>query len=106
MCIYFCVFQVTTRFIASSSPVIYWFVASVTMPAKTTETKHEEQSNVGSETNRLHNSPEIQAHSLSDSVEYLCDFDNSSVFQRMIYLYFLLYFFVGAAAFPNWLPWT
>ncbi len=102
--------KVITRFIASSSPVIYWYVATVGAPATTSHdnipTKlHGEEENV--DTSDLWNKQSSDGDETQGSgYEYSQTWDSSSWTISLISVYFPLYFFVGVAAFSNFLPWT
>jgi len=89
---------VITRFIASSSPVIYWFVAMVTLP------QQQSSSHVSDKADKVANN---EADSRREFVA-ASDFLNcGNTWQsRAIFVYFVLYIFVGVAAFVNFLPWT
>ena len=92
MCFYW---QVITRFIASSCPVIYWFVAMVTLP------RQQLSSHVG---DKVANDDADSRRELVAASDFL---NCSSTWQsRAIFVYFVLYIFVGVAAFVNFLPWT
>jgi len=89
--------QVITRFIASSCPVIYWFVAMVTLPRL--------QSSDHSVTTLW----EVSRDELcaTKHMQYLNFLTCCNTWRsRAIFAYFVLYMFVGVAAFVNFLPWT
>lgn len=65
--------QVVTRFVVSSSPMIYWFAAGWTMPRKCD--KH-------------------------DATMY------SNLKSNLVYIYFLVYFWLGFVLHCNFYPWT
>ena len=88
--------QVITRFIASSCPVIYWYVAMVTLPRQQLST------------NRGSNTAKKVADAEADSIMSCSDFLScrSTLTSRAVFVYFVLYLFVGTAAFVNFFPWT
>ena len=109
--------QVLTRFIASSCPVIYWYVATLT-------TTFDQLNPGGSNHNHnlaahLHNHYHLHSNGdlsmdgtnnhaneppeISDDA---LDWDSRSRINKIIFVYFHLYFFVGIGAFANFLPWT
>ena len=114
------VLKVITRFIASSSPVIYWYIATVGAPDTTTShdnipTKlHEEEQNIhtsdhGEEQNdptSEHLNKQSDDGDRTQGYEYSETWDTSSWTISLVSVYFPLYFFVGVAAFSNFLPWT
>lgn len=110
--------QVITRFVCSSSPVMYWFVAHLTCKPENQTTGPENRSpllnhydvdgkpNMVEETS-FHSTLNVEPTDYSaDPTEEYFDWDNSSKVSKLIFLYFHLYFFVGTAAFSNFLPWT
>jgi phosphatidylinositol glycan class V len=94
--------QVITRFIASSSPVIYWYLAVVTSPKKQPVVSSTGQQNA--------DVPDMKSGSVSTSGLNLSDSDilnwENTWPNRAIFVYFMVYLFVGVAAFSNFLPWT
>lgn len=103
-----------TRFICCSSPLFYFFVAWITVPESQrrplpTDTDHPESdawpnSNNGSAgiTDNSDGGDYTDPHlPLQGFMEWEDDWINKS-----IYVYFDLYFFVGIAAFSNFLPFT
>ena len=97
--------QVATRFICCSSPVIYWFVATITTPKDQLRIK----------TNQYDIFKKAQAVSSENGVPKpkksaidvdIIDWDKTNFASKAIFIYFHLYFFVGTAAFSNFLPWT
>ena len=93
--------QVITRFIVSSCPIIFWFVASITAAGSQGE-GHTAESNVNGNGVTQNIDEQIDSSILDDYYEW----DNKDSFSRLIFAYFHLYFFVGTAAFANYLPWT
>ena len=151
--------QVTTRFICCSSPVIYWYIATITTPEEklnpiskhishnnecnlqTDSSSHgdadhaplytssqpireqdsfighdrpmnEQDTLVSSEPMKTQDSSLLskpmgeQDTSIGQDFDELYDWDSSSFWQKAIFVYFHLFFFVGSAAFPNFLPTT
>jgi phosphatidylinositol glycan class V len=158
--------QVLTRFICSSSPVIYWFISNLTTPthklspvtshhhsngtthtgpqyaaethhhdnkthdnttttnsvnihnndttmgSSETTNKHEPVSDCGDDSiNRVTLLPNgTLVHTASEEVfrdlDDLYDWDSNNWLHKIIFIYIHLYFFVGIAAFVNFLPWT
>jgi len=97
--------QVTTRFIASSCPVIYWYVASLTTtqaqlnPAPQQSRPHHRHSHQNGDAHP-DNIGEPEIH------DEILDWDSKSNINKVVFVYFHLYFFVGIGAFSNFLPWT
>lgn len=95
--------QVLTRFIASSCPVIYWFVARMTVSEEIVELSV--QSNLmGDETNASNGTPSLPETRTQTEADF--SWNDSSWFSRIVLIYFHMYLFVGVAAFSNFLPWT
>lgn len=108
------VFQVATRFIASSCPVMYWFIAHITTPedqfkpvAGAAKPDLDAASKVKEDTpDQSKPVMDLDGDKAAEAAEDLLDWDNSSLFKQAILVYFHLYMFVGIAAFSNSLPWT
>ncbi|ELT98164.1 hypothetical protein CAPTEDRAFT_226128 [Capitella teleta] len=91
--------QVITRLIAASCPILYWFVASLTISQDQLRTRSGASSTQG--LNGTFHSSSNKTNSWEDSVDW-----DSHWLNNVIFVYFHLYFFVGVAAFSNFLPWT
>ena len=104
--------QVITRFIASSCPVIYWFIAHITTPEDqfrplVTSVAEEESVAASSASDTQSAAGKDEAGSRNEAAaDDLLDWDSSGIFKPAILVYFHLYMFVGTAAFSNSLPWT
>lgn len=81
--------QVSTRFLASASPLIYWYCASVLSYRDNETEKYEESCNLDSKWKIFLMSQ--KAYTFSD---------------KLIILYFLGYLVLGCAMYSNFLPWT
>lgn len=93
--LHFIVFQVLTRLVASSSPLIYWFSAYLmTKPINNDQS----QLLIGQKF-----SPVIKRLYIILQ-EHL--WKNSSVASKLILTYFIAYSIIGTMAFSNFLPWT
>jgi phosphatidylinositol glycan class V len=84
-CVFFMHIQVATRFIASSSPVIYWLPAVIDVKV----------------THKSDGSPRSPLLVLVELVSY-----RSSGITRCIVIYYLTYCVIGIALHCNFLPWT
>ena len=94
---HFCL-QVITRFIACSCPVIYWFVATVTLP-------QHQSSDHG--INMIKKVADDETRRRKQLTQYSNFLSCSATWQsQAIFVYFVLYVFIGVAAFVNFLPWT
>ncbi|XP_067867534.1 palmitoyltransferase ZDHHC18-A isoform X2 [Heterodontus francisci] len=92
------VFQVVTRFLASSSPILYWFSAHLLCE---TESRPLAQNSATSPyPYKFGIFPRNQVTAL------LRDWSGCSLTARCILGYFLLYWFLGLALHCNFLPWT
>eukprot|EP00062_Callorhinchus_milii_P010177 gi/632954741/ref/XP_007893122.1/ PREDICTED: GPI mannosyltransferase 2 [Callorhinchus milii] len=87
--------QVLTRFLASSSPVLYWFCAHLIQKA---EAEHATWNSVAAPTN-----PVLPKNILT---ELLLDWRQRSPTTRWLLAYFLLYWLLGLLLHCNFLPWT
>ena len=88
--------QVITRLICSSCPVVYWYAATVSAS---------EDDLTPSDRNKYDVFNNENSQASQSSVDIL-DWENKGYNSRLIYVYFMLYLFVGTAAFSNFLPWT
>ena len=99
-------FQVLTRLLFSSTPILYWYSAHLLFP----DTKRQEQGNKYDLTATT--SMEVEEDKNLDSkwanivIDKICNFGKLSFHGKMILLYFLCYFVIGIALFSNFLPWT
>lgn len=87
-CILFIHIQVSTRFLLSSSPLIYWYGAEI-----------------------IYSDKEIKLNkknSLIKLIKIIFDFrdNNQDIKTKLFTIWFLLYFIVGIVMFCNFLPWT
>lgn len=86
-CMLFIHIQVTTRLLASSSPMLYFFCANYfvkpTAPSKKNDDKNKQQESLN-----------------------IFDFRRLNWTQTIIVYYFLCYFSLGTILFSNFLPWT
>ncbi|KAK2179523.1 hypothetical protein NP493_486g01021 [Ridgeia piscesae] len=98
--------QVVTRFIASSSPVIYWYIATVGAPDHTTQDNIPTMQRGEDHDIDLSDQWSKRPDKPGSSFEDMQIWDGSSWTVTLISVYFPLYFFVGVAAFSNFLPWT
>ncbi|XP_051892094.1 palmitoyltransferase ZDHHC18-A [Pristis pectinata] len=90
--------QVITRFLASASPILYWFSAYL---LQETEPRHLAQdSATSSQTYKFTIIPRNHLTAL------LQDWRRCSLTARCVLGYFLLYWFLGLALHCNFLPWT
>ena len=94
----YCHWQVITRFIASSCPVIYWFVAMVTLP------RQQLSNHASGMAKKVDDDEAVGSRQLIEYSEFLSC--SSSWQSPAIFVYFVLYIFIGVAAFVNFLPWT
>ncbi len=103
--------QVITRLIASSSPIIYWYVAVLTTPqeqlrpqrANRYDDVYQHNEHNQQMTDRPNGDKVRVQTSITDDV---MDWESKGFTSKMLFAYFHLYFFVGIAAFSNFLPWT
>lgn len=84
-CVLFIHVQVTTRLVASSSPMLYFFAADYFM---TNTGQHKKKDNV-------------KPHEVN-----VFDLKRLNLAQKIIVYYFLGYYAVGTVLFSNFLPWT
>lgn len=93
--LHFIVFQVLTRLVASSSPLIYWFSAYLmTKPINNDQSQLLISQKFSPVIKRLYII--LQEHL----------WKNSSVASKLILTYFIAYSIIGTMAFSNFLPWT
>ncbi|XP_043276959.1 GPI mannosyltransferase 2 [Venturia canescens] len=81
--------QVSTRFLASASPLLYWYCATILSYRRNSSKEFEESCNLNSKWRVFLLLQE--SYTLSD---------------RLIILYFLGYIVLGCAMYSNFLPWT
>jgi hypothetical protein len=91
--------QVLTRFITSSSPIVFWLAGLMTTQQQCTFNAEPQVANIGADGLKA----EVVTQSQNDG-----DFSSwsSSWSSRLVVIYFHFYLFVGTAAFTNFLPWT
>lgn len=114
-CIMFVHIQVTTRLLASASPILYW-ICSTKMNVGPTPTS--DQNTINEHFRRIGIGKRIPSHHLS--IANLEGVDNMyskwktfiisrkmpDVQSRMIQYYFIGYYFIGTVLFSNFYPWT
>ncbi|XP_070533797.1 GPI mannosyltransferase 2-like [Ptychodera flava] len=93
--------QVITRFLASSCPVIYWFVAAITTttPANCSDSPVEDQDQNTEKNWIVMASANIVTHQIVNWKE-------NNVKTNLILAYFLMYNILGTVLHCNFLPWT
>ncbi|XP_055678191.1 GPI mannosyltransferase 2 [Lutzomyia longipalpis] len=105
-CILFIHVQVTTRMLASSSPLLYWTVAETFRYPQTTTPREVSQKKVeGKSTRKLYSIDEETDIIDTVFLEY-CWAEESNRSGRVLTLWFILYFLLGTVLFSNFLPWT
>lgn len=107
--------QVTTRMLASSSPLLYWFMA---LRIKATPSKMAEQNHINEHFRKIGASGRISGDYFAianlEGINNMCSkwktFVLSNNFPDVTFkltkLYFLGYFFIGTVCFCNFFPWT
>lgn len=95
--------QVATRLLASSSPVPYWFCASMLSPAFKETVERDVLGKLTKKSNGLFY--ECYSNRKSKWKTFLLT-ENFEGFSFFIKYYFLSYFVVGTVLFSNYLPWT
>lgn len=85
-------FQVLTRLVFSSSPVLYWYTAEIV--------SSDQRLKKESCTNKKH------SYKNCDIINKISCFSSQNAQTKMIILYFMGYFIVGTFMFSNFLPWT
>ncbi|CAH1787387.1 unnamed protein product [Owenia fusiformis] len=101
--------QVVTRFIASSCPVIYWYVAMVTSSQEELEEKQTNRYNIFAQVKDKQQSDlQEPEESAFDNLltRQLRNIHNNSFSINLILLYFSIYFIIGTVLHCNFLPWT
>ncbi|KAK2144702.1 hypothetical protein LSH36_737g05090 [Paralvinella palmiformis] len=113
--IYFLLSQVLTRLICCSCPVFYYFLAWITtntnqslpcndsnakVPCSGTEGEIGEQP-----VNKQAHTNQKMCENAGGQIQVFLEWEHSLT-NRLVYIYLHLYFFVGIAAFSNFLPWT
>ena len=98
-------FQVLTRLLFSSTPVLYWFTAMLLFP----DTKKQLETNQWD----VRSLPSVQVEDEKNIdglgnvlTEKISSFKSLKLLQKMIIMYFIGYFVIGIALFSNFLPWT
>ncbi|XP_074659807.1 GPI alpha-1,6-mannosyltransferase 2-like [Tubulanus polymorphus] len=87
--IFFMHIQVLTRFLFSSCPVLYWYIARVTRSPPTRKT---------SEKNK-----ETQ---LKGIIQQITHWNKNNFKTKLIFIYAIIYITIGTALHVNFLPWT
>lgn len=103
------IFQVLTRMLFSSSPILYWFAAyCTTVEAKTQVSIRNEYDVIRPREDiyKVENEENLQ-HSLKNILtDQIINLSTQSFVSKLILCYFLFYFTVGTFMFCNFLPWT
>jgi phosphatidylinositol glycan class V len=96
--------QITTRMLASSSPVIYWYAADYFTSDRTFIKRQviqrltNQMRNGGSDScNHVHNHIEM------DDIRYFADMNTK---QKLVLTFYIGYALIGTTLFSNFLPWT
>lgn len=97
ICIFFIHIQVSTRLFASSSPVLYWIAASLITHGHRHHFFDDESANDSRNF--------IKTASYDLYYLYHCA-TKSSIYAKLIFYYFSLYFLLGILLHVNYLPWT
>lgn len=103
------IFQVLTRMLFSSSPILYWFAAYCTTDETKTQVTIRNEYDVirpREDIYKVENEENLQ-HSLKNILtDQIVNFSTQSFVSKLILCYFLFYFTVGTFMFCNFLPWT
>ncbi|XP_043573415.1 palmitoyltransferase ZDHHC18-A isoform X3 [Chiloscyllium plagiosum] len=91
-------FQVLTRFLASSSPILYWFSAHLLQNVEPGRLDQDSATSIYR--NKFGIFPRNQLTTL------LQDWNGCSLTARCILGYFVLYWLLGLSLHCNFLPWT
>lgn len=107
-CLLFVHVQVTTRMLASSSPILYWIIANQFHYVKSVMP---EPSQSEAMRKKLVDKPKIfNIEEETDTVDtgYFMNIlrDKSNLCGRLFCIWFLLYFVIGTVLFSNFFPWT
>ncbi|XP_055715724.1 GPI mannosyltransferase 2 [Phlebotomus papatasi] len=105
-CIFFIHVQVTTRMLASASPVLYWTVAETFRYVKTTTPEEVAQKSLRAKVTSKVMSIDEETDSIDTDFLEHCWWEKSNHSGRVLAVWFLLYFIVGIVLFSNFLPWT
>lgn len=87
-CTFFIHVQVTTRMIASSTPIFYWFCSDLFCKRKS------KMKRISSLKERVY------------YIIYLLEPNDAYIERLIVLLWFLVYFVIGTVLFSNFLPWT
>lgn len=102
-------FQVLTRMLFSSSPILYWFAAYCTTDETKTQVTIRNEYDVIRPREDIYKveKEENPQHSLKNILtDQIVNFSTQSFVSKLILCYFLFYFTVGTFMFCNFLPWT
>ena len=100
--------------IFSASPLIYWYVALLTTPEEYLRHQganpqhippHRNDPNAYRHHGNMDDTPHGDKAGMTVSEDAM-DWDSRGIRNKLLFAYFHLYFFVGVAAFANFLPWT
>lgn len=105
----FVFFQVLTRMLFSSSPILYWFAAYCTSDETKTQVTIRNEYDVIRPREDIYKveKEENLEHSLKNILtDQIINFSKQSFVSKLILCHFLFYFTVGTFMFCNFLPWT